>query len=470
MKRPGAAALLCFLYAVTLTGPLPGAAAQEVPPPELEDPGPQKTRHTGTPFLDNAEITGGIYFFWRDRLRYEPTTGDYATNLNHASLQANADFVSGYLGNVLGFDVGIFGSHDLFNHGAVDHEMGFEPWHDPWHPDWDNTSTLDAFSVYKAAVKLKAGPVWAQAGYFQPSGPGVLGVNWSILPGTWRGINAGADFGRLSLAAAWADAYKPPWLLEVHRFRKNDGETLVPWLWSLGGRYAFDNGVTLELAYGESKNHLRNGHLKISRHTEVNSARLTVGYHLYAMQDSDDSGRNDNDNFDGLAVQHYFFARYEPGLWAFRLEGTWTFAPMSSPYSQGQFAYRLTDRNGSTAGAYDVWWDARSDWNADNEKAAYVGVQRRLDDLLPVTGVYLGVGAAGGCDGKGYATKERLTEWAFTFDAGYVKPDGPLEGAFVRLHYTEYRNGTDAPSWGVYKNAFQSEHDVKLWIGIPFSL
>lgn len=58
------------------------------------------------------------------------------------------------------------------------------------------------------------------------------------MPGTYRGVNAGADFGRLSLAAAWADEYKSPWFVNMNRFRKNDGETSVPWLWSAGVRYA----------------------------------------------------------------------------------------------------------------------------------------------------------------------------------------------------------------------------------------
>ena len=149
---------------------------------------------------------------------------------------------------------------------------------------------------------------------------------------------------------------------------------------------------------------------------------------------------------------------------------TYVRAPMSGPQSQGQFAYRLTDRSGSSSGAFDVWWDARSDWNADNEKAAYCGVMRTLDDLLPIAGFSAGAGAAFGFDGRGYGTAEHLKEWAFTFDLNYVKPDGPLEGAFVKLHYTEYRNGTAQPSWGTYRNAFQSERDLKLLIGIPFSL
>ena len=58
----------------------------------------------------------------------------------------------------------------------------------------------------------------------------------------------------------------------------------------------------------------------------------------------------------------------------------------------------------------------------------------------------------------------------FYLDLDYVRPEGPLKGAFVKLHYTEYRNGTDQPSWTVYRNVFQSERDLKLLIGIPFSL
>ena len=446
------------------------AAANEDLAPETQGLDSREAFRTGTRFFDEAEVSGGLYFFRRDRRRYDVDKGRYGTNLNHASVQANADFVSGFAGGWLGFDFGVFGSHDLMNKGAVDHEMGFEPWGDPWHPDWSKRRTDDGVSVYKAALKAKAGPAWAKAGWFQPTGPGVLGVNWSIMPGTYRGVNAGADFGRLSLAAAWADEYKSPWFVNMNRFRKNDGETSVPWLWSAGVRYAFESGLTLELGYGASKDHLQNAHFKSSYRTGGGAGPLTVGYHAYFMNDSDDSGKSENDNFDGLASLHYLFGKYEVPPWTFRLEGTYVRTPMSGPQSQGQFAYRLTDRSGSSSGAFDVWWDARSDWNADNEKAAYCGAMRTLDDLLPIAGFSAGAGAAFGFDGRGYGTAEHLKEWAFTFDLNYVKPDGPLEGAFVKLHYTEYRNGTAQPSWGTYRNAFQSERDLKLLIGIPFSL
>ena len=422
---------------------------------------------TGTAFFDDADVSGGVYLFRRDRRRYDAERGRYRTNLNHASLQANAEFVSGFAGGWLGFDFGVFGSHDLMNKGAVDHEMGFVPWGDPWHPDWNARSADDGVSVYKAALKLRAGPAWAKAGYFQPTGPGVLGVNWSIMPGTYRGVNVGADVGGLSLAAAWADEYKSPWFVYMNRFRRNDGET-VPWLWSAGARYAFGNGLTLEIGYGASKGHLRNAHFKSNWKTSLGKDALTVGYHLYLMDDDDDSGVSENDAFDGEASLQFVFGRYERGPWTFRLEGTYVRAPMSGPQCQGPFAYRLTNLNGSSAGACDVWWDARSDWNADNEKAAFAGVMRTLDDVLPVAGFAAGAGAAFGFDGRGYGTAEHLKEWAFTFDLNYTRPSGPLEGAFARLHYTEYRNGTDQPSWVAYRNAFQSERDLKLLIGIPF--
>lgn len=123
---------------------------------------------------DDARITGGLYFFGRDRRRYDTERKTYKTNLRHGSLQANLDLVSGYAWEHLGVDFGVFTSHDLFNYGAPDHEMGFMPWQDPWHPDWDKHFTLTDVSVYKAALKAKAGPAMAQSGLAPARRAGVL--------------------------------------------------------------------------------------------------------------------------------------------------------------------------------------------------------------------------------------------------------------------------------------------------------
>ena len=430
-----------------------------------------KSFSTGTAFFDEAKLFGGVYYFQRDRKRWSPDTDTFKRNLQHATMQANVEFNSGFVGDVIGFDFGVFGSSDLMNHGAVDHEMSFVPWSDPWHPNWSKTHTEDGTSIYKAHLKAKLGNFWGKAGYFQPTGPGVLGVNWSIMPGTYQGAEAGADFGRLSVAVAWADAYKSPWYTSTNNFLQTDGETHVAWMWSSGLRYTFENGLKLEVAYGESEDYLKNAHFKSGYTVEFSKNNsLDLGYHLYLMNDSDNSDTGPNDMFSCLASQHYAYAHYNLNDWTFKLEGTLTRAPFESENQRGYFAYRLTNPNGSSKGAYEPWWDARSDWNADNEKAVFGYVQRRLDDLLPTAGFSAGVGASYGFDGRGYGASEHLKEWGVLFDVGYEKPDGALKGAFVKAHYLIYRNGSHKPDWEPYKNAFQDEYDFKFFMGIPFSI
>ncbi len=388
-------------------------------------------------------------------------------------MQAGADFISGFAGGFLGVDLGAFGTYDLYNHASPDHEMSFFPWRDPWHADWSKKDPENGASLYKAHLKAKAGPAWAKAGYFQPSGPGVLGVNWSLYPGTYQGVEVGADFGGLSLAGAWADGYKAPWYKDVFNFRQNDGTTHVAWLWSLGARYTFSSGplsgLSLETAYGESERYLKNAHIKTKYVTKLDEDTLTLGYTLYIMDDSDDSG-SVNDNFSGMAFQHFLHAKYEYKLWTFRLEFTYTQAPQDSANQMGYFAYRLISAYGGANGAYEPWWDSRSDWDHNEEKAIYAGFSRKLDDLLGVKGFSAGMGYSHGWDGKAYGYSQRLNEKALTLDLGYTVPEGRLKGSSIKAHYTEYRNATSLPSWTGYKNAFQDERDFKLIVSFPFSL
>ena len=118
-------ALLCVAW-MFVAGVLPAVAEEDLAP-ETKGLDSRAGFRTGTRFFDEAELSGGVYFFRRDRRRYDVDKRRYETNLNHASMQANVDFVSGFAGGWLGFDFGVFGSHDLLNKGAVDHEMGFEP-------------------------------------------------------------------------------------------------------------------------------------------------------------------------------------------------------------------------------------------------------------------------------------------------------------------------------------------------------
>lgn len=90
-------------------------------------------------------------------------------------------------------------------------------------------------------------------------------MNWSFLPGTYQGAEIGLNLGKWSLAAAWANQYKAPWFSETYHFQQADvdGELReVGYLWSLGARYQANEKLSLETAYGESKEYLWNAHFK----------------------------------------------------------------------------------------------------------------------------------------------------------------------------------------------------------------
>lgn len=442
-------------------------AAQDIgqsPGRESED----KNSGELTPFLRDSSMSGALYYFQRYRNRYNVNEGRYITNLNHATTQVSAEFNSGYLGEFIGVDFGAYGSLDFYNRGSPDHEMNFFPWNNPWEADWGKKETRNGASIYKANVKMRAGPVWGKAGYFQPSGPGVLGVNWSFLPGAYRGAEVGGSFGDLTLAAAWADQYKAPWFIEPYGFRKNDGVTPVSYLWSLGGRYDLGSGLDIELAYGESENYLKNAHMKAKYNLLRDKQNLYLTWQVYAMDDSD-SSRSVNDNFAGLATQQYLAMQYGVNAWTFRLEFTYTSAPENNANNVGYFAYRLISAYGGSNGACEPWWDLRSDWNHDQEKAVFANISRELSDL-GLTGFSVGVSYAHGWDGRAYGLSTRFREEAYGGDIGYTVQSGSFEGSMVKLHYTRYDNKTDVPSWTGFKNAFQSEHDIKFSVIIPFSI
>jgi hypothetical protein len=80
---------------------------------------------------------------------------------------------------------------------------------------------------------------WARAGYIQPTGQTLLASNWSFMPGTYQGAEAGAkldydDRGALSFSYMWTNEYKAPWYNEMDNFYQNDGVTkvIISTLWA----------------------------------------------------------------------------------------------------------------------------------------------------------------------------------------------------------------------------------------------
>jgi hypothetical protein len=428
-------------------------------------------------FPDGA-LSGSIMYFQRHRERYRIDEHRFGGNLHHSTLQAAVDYRSPFWQEHIGLDLGVFATTDLVNTASPDHEISFFPWDDPWRPDYRQKDARDGVSLYRAHIKARAhfadGDLWGKLGYFQPTGPGVLGVNWSLMPGTYQGLEAGGalngDWGGLALAGAYVTRYKAPWYRKVNAFRDEEKKRINA-LWSVGARYDAPAGYSMEVAYGKAADYRQNAHFKLKylRQKDTRDS-LYLTYQFYATGEGGAVKRgHPNDHYAGSwGRQHYLALARTLKRYTLKTEFTYTRAPSDAPHHVGYFVYRLTGAYGGANGAYEPWWDNRSDWNHNRERAMFVGLSRNLDDWLPFSGVSLGASMVNGWGGRVYGVDESLKERSWSLDLGYTIPSGALKNTRASLHYTHYDNKTRLPSWTGYKNLFQDERDIKFLIVMPW--
>ncbi|MGU5679492.1 OprD family outer membrane porin [Aeromonas allosaccharophila] len=454
-------------------------------------------------FADDAKLSGGLFYFQRDRERidgnpnmgqigdsgdanYSPSRhkGQYENNLNHATAQIALNFNSGYAWDVVGLDVGGFGAYDLAvseNH-AVNQENEFSFAGRNWGNNAKDGSPEGGFSLSNSALKLKFldGGITAKGGYTQLYVPGQIGVNWSYQPGTYRGGQVEGNFGGLYLTYAIADEYKSPWYKETQVFSRGKAwhdpfsdANVIDYIHAIAARYTFENGTAVTGSFGQSEGYMDSYHFKLAHKFDVLGG-LSTSYQFYGSETDTKTTLSDGsqlETYDGLAWQQALTSAWNYAQYGFRLEGLWT----KAEGTEGNYLPRLTRGYGNSQGANEIWWDSRSDWNANNEKALFFGVTRSLDDLVGAPGWSVGVSGAYGWDiekGDGTkATNGEDTEWAANFDVTYTVQDGKLKGTLFKLHYTDYNNDiTQKGGWTEYPNIFASEKDVKFHIIMPFTI
>ncbi len=423
-------------------------------------------------FADDAKLSGGLFYFQRERDRKQGAgDGQYHTNLSHSTAQAALNFNSGYAWDTIGVDVGGFAAANLAvdESNPVNEENEFSFWGNSW-SQGDGHSENGA-SLSNAALKLKFmdGAITAKGGLTQLYVPGVMGVNWSYQPGTYRGGQIEGNFGGLYLTYAIADEYKAPWFKDTNGFSKAGNyagaanqysdENQIDYIHALAARYTFENGTAVTGSFGQSEGYMDSYHFKLAHKFDVLGG-LSTSYQFYGSD-------TDNNDYDGLAWQQALTAAWNYAQYGFRLEGMWT----KAEGDMGNYLPRLTKGYGNSQGANEIWWDSRSDWNENNEKALFFGVTRSLDDLVGAPGWSVGVSGAYGWDAEdGYSTVTGGKEWAANFDVMYTVQDGKLKGTLFKLHYTDYNNEQDEKGSWYYPNMFTSEHDVKFHIIMPFTI
>ncbi|NAX19958.1 multidrug transporter [Vibrio sp. V39_P1S14PM300] len=446
-------------------------SAMAAAPAVAEDPvGPEYASEVSE-FFSESTVSGNLNFFMRarDRAGTDANGNDTkkVTNLDHGSVFANLGFNSGYVADVVGLDAVIYSTFDMWQDGGPDHEMNFWGVNNPYDkvPDdskctgtWDADCTDNGVSFATAALKFKFGDaVTAKLGYFQPSVPSTLGVNWSFAPGTYRGGELGGTFGNLAVGLVVADEYKAPWFKETYDFQTTDGDDAGT-AYSIGARYTLSNGISFDAAYGALSDGDRvNAHFKVKGTTE---GGLYWSPQLYVV--------DDDEQYDSTAYQLAFLSSFSSGQYSYRAEATYTSAEAKDDALSGNLAYRLTSQYGGSNGAYEIWWNNRSDYNHDEELAFFLSASRDFSDI-GATGFSAGInGAYGfGSEAQGY---DDLKEYAYSLFANYAIQGGALKDANISFYYTEYFNDTDAPSWAGYTNLFQDETDFKLMLTIPFTV
>lgn len=114
-------------------------------------------------FIDDSTLTGGIYYWQRERDRKDVTDGDkYKTNLSHSTWNANLDFQSGYAADMFGLDIAAFTAIEMAENGDSGHpnEIAFSSRNKAY--DEDYSGDKSGISLYKAAAKFKYGPAGAR--------------------------------------------------------------------------------------------------------------------------------------------------------------------------------------------------------------------------------------------------------------------------------------------------------------------
>lgn len=335
---------------------------------------------SGSGFITDASLKGSIDYWQRQRDRKEtdpasPHHGQYQQNLHHATFNGSLDFSSGFHDDVIGLDLAAFSALELSNSGpAAPNEIGFSAAKTRWNERWSGDRS--GISLYKAAIKLKYDDIWLRAGYLQPGGQTLIAPHWSFLPGTYVGAESGyqrdrGESGILSFSYMWTNRYKAPWYTNTYNFRKADDVTAIPYLHSLGIKYDFKNKLIVEGAFGQAAGYMNQYFAKVSYDFPVSAHALRTSWQFYGAQDKQRGGEgNPDDVYAGLAWLQALTLGYSVGPFDLRLEGTW----VKAEGNQGYFLQRMTPGYASSNGRLDVWWDARSDWNANGEKALFAGV------------------------------------------------------------------------------------------------
>ncbi len=435
----------------------------------------------GDNFFTGSTLSGGLYLMGRNRDRLDvDTTGaewdsTWNDNLTHISTLASVGLKSRDYGDLFGYELAGYAVMDMFNgepSGAnLENEFSFAG--EKWSENWEDGKPRNAVSIYRAMAHL-AFPfgLTVSGGMGQIGVEGVIGNNWSYFPGSYTGGQAEMNFAdKVTIKYAMVNKYKAPWFQRIKGFStKNawdsdafDSENKIDYLHGASIKVTVNDNLNLTASVGNSEGYLMSYFGKISSSFDVASG-FNASYQIY-MSDTYDEW--DSEGYDGIAYFQALTTGLSANLWSFNLEGT--YARVEG--AQGNYLPRLTRGYGNSQGGFQVWWDLRSDWNENGEKAVYANVSRKLDDLLGVDGWKFGVGGAygWGAEYEPNNVKDGV-EYAWKVDLSFTTDLGRFKGSTFAVHYMQYTNDQSELGNWKFPNMFNSEKDFMVKAILPFGM
>jgi hypothetical protein len=242
--------------------------------------------------LKGTEISGGIYYFQRNRQRFNALTDNYEQNLNHSTSLAAINSHSPLFSTPLSLDISAYAAYDfsIIEDNKVNQENEFSFADNRWCNNYkanDDGSSENGISFSKLVIHYEINQTLnATFGFSQFNIPGLIGTNWSFLPDTYRGFNLMTNIFDIKVNYIWVDKYKAPWFKNMQGFSTQnawaspfDNQNKIDYLHSLSFQSEIQS-IDTTLAIGQSQGYMDSIHLKLAR--QLNSWKnLSISYHLY---------------------------------------------------------------------------------------------------------------------------------------------------------------------------------------------
>jgi hypothetical protein len=367
-------------------------------------------------FWEDGSLKFSATYYGRDR-----DTENDRNEIHVNTLGLGLDYVSGYSGGIVGFDLGA--NANLGRGRGQSEILDYDP----------RTDKDESFvAIRTAALKFRAdmgGAVFHLRGGYTPISVGTLGSSGGLFNHSYRGAEAKLVYGNFQIGYGIADQFHNEWSKSFHdmtnawhqnRYGNNDGKE-IRYIHSLGLRWDFTEKGFLDMGAGQGKDYRDNAQVALS--FPFSKELSFTGYAFWGKYKSELSG------FANPEDEYHF-----SGMFSYKLKDLlltagygYTWAPDSD-----EMNFRMTAWANSDNRNFIQTWAQLDDFVWHNESVVKLGADYpigKLISVLPGLSAGLSYNEAWGLDGGDNAYARELN-----YNLRYAFDEGKLKGLSAGVH------------------------------------